>query len=133
MTATQTTTDLRSAIDKGNRQLIEALSNRDIAMIRECYTTDAQVLPAGFDIVSGRQAIGEFWSGALAAGVASAKLETQELAEGGDSAWEVGRYRLHGADGGQVDHGKYIVIWKQEGGKWKLHRDIWTTSVSQPA
>ena len=36
------------------------------------------------------------------------------------------------ADGGVVaDRGKYIVIWKNEGGSWKLHKDIFNTS--QPA
>jgi hypothetical protein len=32
-------------------------------------------------------------------------------------------------DGKVLDKGKYIVIWKKEDGTWKLHRDIWTTSV----
>ena len=30
-----------------------------------------------------------------------------------------------------ADSGKYLVVWKNDGGSWKLHRDIWTTS--QPA
>ncbi|MCG6957208.1 MAG: hypothetical protein LJF04_14560 [Gemmatimonadetes bacterium] len=25
--------------------------------------------------------------------------------------------------------GKCVVIWKNEDGAWKLHRDIWTSSV----
>ena len=28
-----------------------------------------------------------------------------------------------------MDSGKFIVIWKQEGGQWKLHRDIWNSSM----
>jgi ketosteroid isomerase-like protein len=28
-----------------------------------------------------------------------------------------------------VDQGKYIVIWKQDGGQWKLHRDIFNSSL----
>lgn len=36
------------------------------------------------------------------------------------------------ADGGAVaDRGKFIVIWKNDGGSWKLHKDIFNTS--QPA
>jgi len=32
-------------------------------------------------------------------------------------------------EGGQVaDEIKYIVVWKHEGGEWKLHRDIWNSS-----
>jgi ketosteroid isomerase-like protein len=32
-----------------------------------------------------------------------------------------------------LDEGKYVVIWKRHQGKWKLHRDIWTTSMPAPA
>ena len=28
--------------------------------------------------------------------------------------------------------GKYIVVWKRDGGQWKLHRDIWNTSMPAP-
>ena len=49
----------------------------------------------------------------------------------GDTAIEVGRYRLLAAGDALADHGKYIVVWKNHSGTWKLHLDIWTTS--QPA
>ena len=39
---------------------------------------------------------------------------------------EVGRYIL-GAGGQTADVGKYIVIWKNDGGTWKLHRDIFNS------
>ena len=61
-------------------------------------------------------------------GIADVKLETVELESQGDLAVEVGRYILAGADGGAIDNGKYIVVWHHDGGTWKLHRDIWTTS-----
>ena len=60
-----------------------------------------------------------------------AKLETVELEDHGTTAVEVGCYTLSG--GGQVmDSGKFIVIWKQEGGQWKLHRDSWNSSMAPP-
>ena len=62
-------------------------------------------------------------------GIKTAELESVELDGQGDTAIEVGRYRL-GSESGQVlDEGKYVVIWKQVDGQWKLHRDIWNTSV----
>ena len=64
-------------------------------------------------------------------GLKEAVLETIDLEEHGDTAIETGHYVLK-ADGGVVaDHGKYIVVWKNEGGTWKLHKDIWNTN--QPA
>ena len=29
--------------------------------------------------------------------------------------------------GKEIDKGKYIVLWKMEDGKWKLHRDIFNS------
>ena len=64
-------------------------------------------------------------------GVATATLETVELDDHGDTAIEEGRFTLAGADGEVIDRGKYIVVWKNDGGTWKLHKDIWNSS--QPA
>ena len=64
------------------------------------------------------------------AGIKAVSLTTEEAEGHGNTAHEVGKYELRGADGKVLDHGKYVVIWKKEGASWKLHRDIWTTSVA---
>ena len=61
-------------------------------------------------------------------GLKQAVLETMEVEAYGSTAQEMGRYTLKAAGGQVADAGKYLVIWKQEGSTWKLHRDIWTTS-----
>jgi ketosteroid isomerase-like protein len=58
-------------------------------------------------------------------------LETIEVEGYDDTAIEIGRYRLLAPGDVVADQGKYIVVWKNDHGAWKLHRDIWTTS--QPA
>jgi ketosteroid isomerase-like protein len=50
----------------------------------------------------------------------------------GDMAYEVGKLTLKGEDGTVLDSGKYVVIWKRENGQWRLHRDIWNTSMPAP-
>jgi hypothetical protein len=45
-------------------------------------------------------------------------------------AIEIGRYSLLGANETLMDHGKYLVVWKRFDAQWKLHRDIWNTSVA---
>ena len=94
------------------------------------YTPGGQLLPVQNDFVTGTQAIAEFWQGAFDAGIKGAALETVEMESHGNTAHEVGTYRLLDADGKALDHGKYLVIWKKEGSSWKLHRDIWTTSIA---
>jgi ketosteroid isomerase-like protein len=36
----------------------------------------------------------------------------------------IGLFEVSSKDGNQLDKGKYLVLWKKENGKWKLHRDI---------
>jgi ketosteroid isomerase-like protein len=58
---------------------------------------------------------------------------TRPVQEGGwgiaDVAHETGSYRITGPDGKVLEKGKYTVIWKRDGGQWKLHRDIWNSDA----
>jgi len=44
----------------------------------------------------------------------------------GDLACETGIVRLVATDG-TLSQARYVVVWKREGGQWKLHRDIWNS------
>ena len=125
--------DVRAAIEAANKQFVAALSRGDGAGIAAMYTANAQMFPANSDIVSGPQAIEQFWQGAVDAGIRNLTLTTLEAEAQGDIAYEVGTYTLPGEAGKMIDVGKYVVVWKRVGGQWKLHRDIWTTSVPAPA
>ncbi len=127
MSSPTTAADPRADIQAANRRFMEAFRRRDAAAIADLYTRDGQLLPANSDFVTGTDAIRAFWQGALDMGIEEVVLETAELKGHGDTAHEVGRYTLR-AGGEAADSGKYLVIWRQEGGSWKLHRDIWTTS-----
>jgi ketosteroid isomerase-like protein len=67
------------------------------------------------------------------AGATGLTLTAVEVEAHGDTAHEVGTWVLKAKDGTAVDNGKYIVIWKKEGGQWRLHRDIWNSSTPPPA
>ena len=84
----------------------------------DAYTDNGAVLPTGSEIIRGKPAIQAFWQGALDGfGIKAAALETVELEQHGDTAYEVGKYTLKGAGGNMLDQGKYIGIWKQAGGQ----------------
>ena len=89
--------------------------------------------PANSDFVRGTAAIHTFWQSVIDRGLKGASLETIELEVYGDTAIEISRYRLFAANDAIADQGKYIVVWKNDSGIWKLHRDIWTTSQPPPA
>jgi len=127
------TTAIHDTIVTAEQAFMTAFSKGDPAAVAEFYTEDGQVLPPNSDFVTGRQAIQSLWQALMDMGIKGLTLDTIEVEALGDAASEVGRYTLT-AEGGQVlDQGKYMIVWKQEGGEWKLHRDMFNTSMPAPA
>jgi uncharacterized protein (TIGR02246 family) len=121
---------VRAAIDSVVEGFMTAFRRQDAAAIAALYSRNGALLPPGGEFTEGAAGIERFWKGAFEAGIAEAELETVELEVTGDVVWERGRYTLKTRTGDVADRGKYIVIWKQEGEQWKLHRDIWNSNIA---
>jgi len=122
----------RTAIEANTKQFVEAFNKGDAAAVANMYTMDARVLPPNAEMVEGRGNIQKFWQGAMTAGVKMVSLETVHVETQGNVAVEVGRYTTTtpGAGGTTTtDKGKYVVMWKREGGSWKLAVDIFNTNI----
>jgi uncharacterized protein (TIGR02246 family) len=122
------TTDIRNEIRKADDAFEKKFNQGNAAGVAELYTNDGMLLPPGSDFVKGKEAIRDFWQGAMNLGIKEATVDILDVELQGDVVIEVGKYQLRGAGGEMMDQGKYIVIWKQEDGQWKLHRDTWNTS-----
>jgi uncharacterized protein (TIGR02246 family) len=119
----------RKAIEAANGKFSADFAKGDAAAVASHYTADAWAFPPNGDIARGRDAIGKLWKGAMDGGVKAVKLTTLEVEAHGDVAHEAGTYALSGEGGKALDTGKYVVVWKRQGGQWKIHRDIWNTSM----
>ena len=122
----------RDAIWDANKKFMGFNNQGNADGLASLYTENGQLLPPNGDFITGRQVIQEFHQGGMDTGIKSLKLETIEVEGMGKTAYEVGKYTLF-TDGDQiVDTGKYVVIWKQVEGQWKMHRDIWNSSMPTP-
>jgi ketosteroid isomerase-like protein len=122
---------IREAIRNANRKLEETFTSGNARAVGSFYTNNAMLLPTGSEPIQGPAAISDFWEAVLHMGIKTVQIETREVDAQGATAIEIGQYTLRG-DGGQLmDRGKYVVIWKLVQGEWKLHRDIWNSSLSQ--
>jgi uncharacterized protein (TIGR02246 family) len=110
------------------QEFMAAFKSKDPQTLSLLYTKDAQVLPPNADVFKGREAIREMWHQAMQAGLGEIRLTTTEILQTEDLLVETGRYELRAESGDSVDTGKYLVIWKQEGDLWRMHRDIWNSS-----
>ena len=121
--------DLAALISAANRSFESAFQAQNAGAVAALYTSIGQLLPPGAQPVTGTANIQAFWQAVMGMGIRSVRLTTNELLDCGESAVEVGAYELLGATNNTLDRGKYVVIWRSENGQWKLHRDIWNTSV----
>jgi len=105
------------------------VKRRNFAALDQIYTVDARILPPGADLIEGRENIKGFWQAAVAGmNVQDAKLVVVNAHLAGDSIVEVGRAKLFLPEG-QYAEVKYVVEWRQEGGTWKWHTDIWNMNA----
>jgi ketosteroid isomerase-like protein len=69
-------------------------------------------------------------------GVKDVTLTTMDVGGGGNTAYETGNYSLTiqpESQAAMTDSGKYVVVWKKQAdGTWKLHVDIWNSSMPLP-
>jgi uncharacterized protein (TIGR02246 family) len=123
---------VRQEIEAANEVFMATFRDSDASGLAALYTENAQLMPPNADFQTGKPAIRAFWEAAIDTGLKEAELETLEVEPHGDTAIEVGKYRLYVEEGQQVDTGKYIVIWKRQDGEWRLHKDIFNSSNPAP-
>ncbi len=121
--------ELRNTIEAANEQFMAAFNEGDAAGVAALYTEDAQLMPDNSEILEGRDAIQAYWQGGMDAGIARVELDVLEVGGMGDTLYEVSTYTIYAPDDTMIDRGKYIIIWRQEDGEWRIHRDIPNSSL----
>ncbi len=122
-------TKINDAILAANEKFMTVFKMGDAAGLANLFTENGQILAPNSDFLTGREEIQAIWQSIFDMGVKEIKLDIVEVEGQGDTAIEVSNYTLYGEEGQELDKGKYIVIWKQKDGQWKLHRDIFNTSM----
>ena len=133
MDTVDASTDIWKAIAAQDERFMDAFRKRDATGMAALYTEGGQLLPPNAGTVTGREAIQAFWQAVMDAGVQEAPIEIDEVLACDDTTIEKGRFKLYGAERQVLDQGKYLVVWQQEGGRWKIHRDIFNSSLPPTA
>lgn len=118
--------DVRRAIAEADRAFMDSFNAGDPgAAAAGVYTRDALAMPPGAEMIRGRDEITAFWRAAAEGmGIERVELSTVELGAAGDLVTQVGTASIALAGGERLPC-KYLVVWKQEDGRWKWHIDIW--------
>lgn len=129
MENTANSTEIRTEIERANKKFMDAFSRGDAEGLAAFYTKDGMVLPPNSDFIEGHQQIREFWQAVMNMGIKSATLQIREVEQHENTAYEMSTATLADENGKTLDQVKYMVIWKMEDGEWKLHRDIFNSSL----
>jgi ketosteroid isomerase-like protein len=126
-----------SGMDNVTRGFAEAFNRGDLEAAAEFYSDDATFLHPNADIVSGKQAIKEFFeAGRAFLGLKKLHFDILDSDYDGTLAYERGVIQMEMApEGGPalMDKGKYVVVMKgQPDGSWKVVIDIWNSDLQQP-
>ncbi len=117
----------RLYIDSVTRKFSEEFRNADSVSLASYYTADAEMLFANHDPIKGKEILSA-WGSTIRNGIKNAarniKFTTTDLTGDDEFLIETGTYEMKDEQDNVKDKGKYVVIWKNEKGQWKLYRDI---------
>ena len=119
----------KDSIVADNKQFIADMQRGDSVAMAAHYTADAWIMPANAESIKGRNNIINAWGATVQMGVRSFDLNTEDVAGSDSLLAETGNYKTWGNNKELLDQGKYVAVWKPEGGKWKIYRLISTTSL----
>lgn len=115
-------------IDSVNHKISEQFAAGDSVGLASHYWQDAELLLPNSEAIKGNALIAS-WGAMTRSGIKEFTFTTTDLTGDSEYLIETGTYEMKDARQTLIDKGKYVVIWQQRNGEWKLYRDIGNTSL----
>ena len=120
---------VRDAFTSICQQFQKSIEQDDLENIGNLYTEDAKILPPNMDMLEGRDSIQAFWQRASEMGIKSYQPEILEVEYSGNLGFFVGKYTLYGNENKIINKGKFLTVFKNLDGEWRVYRDIFNSSI----
>jgi len=122
-----------ASIIQSNHNFMKAFQNNDSVGVANCFTNDAKLMCSNRPSIEDKANIRHYFSEIMESGVAKIDLRTIKIWGDSSILVEEGTYQFSDKKQQQTDKGKYIVLWKQEAGNWKMYRDMWSSDLPSSA
>lgn len=118
----------KSFIDSVNTKFSQQLRDGDSVALASNYWPDAELLLSNSEPIKGKD-IMSAWGATIRMGINDMTFTTTDIAGDANFLIETGSYEMKDGNKTLIDRGKYVVVWKQQNGEWKLYRDMGNTSL----
>jgi ketosteroid isomerase-like protein len=118
----------QSFVDSVNKTFSAQIASGDSVALASHYWPDAELLLDNSDVVKGKDIINS-WGAFIRMGVKEVTFSTTDITGKSPFIIETGNYEIKDGSKSLLDRGKYVVIWENRNGEWKLYRDIGSTSM----
>jgi uncharacterized protein (TIGR02246 family) len=119
------------AINKTNEKWLALIREGDAAGVARLYAADGAMMAPGAKIAQGHEALEKAWGGLMKMPGFGLTFKADQIvvASGGDMALDRGTYEfsVDGPNGPTKDIGKYVVVWRNIKGQWKVAADIFNS------
>ena len=119
----------KKAVEGGQQIFMDLFKKGDSAGVADVYTVDAKVMNAGSQAAEGKDSIIKFFGKIFRSGLKIIAVKTIGVWNSADMIVEEGKWTMADEDGNEYDHGKYLILWKMEDGKWKKFRDCHNSDI----
>ena len=125
-----------AAIRVNTAAWVVAYNAGDTGRVVNFYADDAVLLPPDHALITGREAVRQYYAADMAAfsvSHLSFALGQETGGVSGELGWHSGTFRVTDARGAVAGTGKDTEIWRNSGGKWLMIRDIWSNDPAPAA
>ncbi len=115
----------RQLIVQQNERFTQAHVTGDIATIDSMFTPDATAYPPGAAAVIGQPALHAFTVEYVKAGISEFREETTNFYGNAEYVVDAGTYVVVYGPTHVTERGKYLNVWTQVNGHWKIKSNMW--------
>jgi ketosteroid isomerase-like protein len=117
----------QQAIRQVTTALETSFNAKDSDKILSLYTDNSTFMPPNKPLLRGRPSLKGFYDGLLNGGSKDLKITPTDVAGHGPLAYESGSYTM--MNGNVSDRGKYLFIFRNMGGNWKIEYTSWSSDL----
>jgi len=132
----QSESELKAKFNETNKKFSKMMMDNDLEGMLDYYADNCISLPSYQPMMRGHDAMREAHKKQHEQGdmkITAFALTTTDVIAEGNMAIEIGTYTISmemPEMGAIDDHGKYMTVWENQGGDWKIRADTWNTDMN---